>query len=326
MPRSDEVTLIERYFRPLAGEGAFDLSDDAGLITPTEGIDQVVTSDTIACGIHYLLDDPPETVARKALRVNLSDLAAKGAVPVTYLLNMAMGPEIDDEWLAAFAGGLRTDQDEFGLAMLGGDTISADQTVVSITAIGHVATGRMVHRFSGMAEDHLYVSGKIGAARAGLDLLTNKRSPFHHLSKSQREACIGRYRIPLPRTALAPLLVEFASAALDVSDGLVGDADKLVAASGCTGFIDADLVPLADGLGGQTYKDLLPALITGGDDYEILASVPPDAGERFESAALERNIPVKRIGSLAVGTGPVQVIRDGREVRLPERAYIHRDR
>ena len=326
MPRSDEVTLIERYFRPLAGKGAFDLSDDAGLISPTEGVDQVVTSDTIACGIHYLVDDPPETVARKALRVNLSDLAAKGADPLTYVLNMAMGPEIDDEWLSAFAGGLRSDQDEFGIAMLGGDTISADQTVISITAIGHVATGRMVHRFSGKAGDYLYVSGRIGAARAGLDLLTNKGSPFHQLSKIQREACIGRYRIPLPRTDLAPLLLEYASAALDVSDGLVGDADKLAAASGCTGVIDADLVPLADGLGGEAYQDLLPTLITGGDDYEILASVPPDAAQSFESAALERNIPVKRIGSLAVGTGPVQVIRNGRELRLPERAFIHRDR
>ncbi len=326
MPRSDEFRLIETFFRPLAGKGAFELVDDAGLIVPTDGVDLVVTSDTIACGVHYLPDDPPDTVARKALRANLSDLAAKGADPVTYVLNLAMGPEVDDDWLTAFTGGLRSDQDEFGLTMLGGDTISADQTVISVMAVGHVATGRMVHRFSGKPGDYLYVSGDVGAARAGLDLLTSAKSPFHRLSTEQKDNCIRRYQVPLPRTALAPVLQEFASAAMDVSDGLIGDADKLVAASGCTGSIDADLVPLADGLGGAAFRDLLPALITGGDDYEILASIPPEVAASFEGAALQRNIQVKRIGSLEVGTGPVQVIRSGRELRLPERAFIHRDR
>lgn len=326
MPRSDEITLIDRFFRPLAGEGAFELTDDAGLITPEVGFDQVITSDSIAYGIHYLPDDPPETVARKALRVNLSDLASKGAEPVAYILNLAMGPEVDDDWLAAFADGLRSDQAEFGLTMLGGDTISAGQTVISVTAIGRVPTGRMVHRFTGKPGDHLYVSGAIGASRAGLELLTNANSPLARLSAKQRKACIGRYRIPVPRLALAPVLRQFASAAMDVSDGLIGDADKLVAASGCTGSIDADRVPLADGLDGPQFETFLTVLITAGDDYEILAGVPPEAAERFEIEARKRNIPVNRIGTLAAGTGPVQVIRRGRLLHLPERAFIHRDK
>ena len=326
MSRSDEITLIERYFRPLAGKGAFNLADDAGLIAPVDGSDQVITSDSIACGVHYLPDDPPETVARKALRVNLSDLAAKGAEPAVYILNLVMGPEVDDLWIAAFCDGLRCDQDEFAVAMIGGDTISADQTVISVTAIGYVPKGQMVHRFSAGPGDLLYVSGTIGAARAGLELLTNRQSPLRQLSAERRRWCIDRYRVPLPRLAITSVLRRCASAAMDVSDGLIGDADKLVAASNCTGSIDAERIPLADGLGGAPFRDWFADFITGGDDYEILACIPPEAARQFETAAAETNISVNCIGTLAAGAGPVRVIRAGRELELPERAFIHRNR
>ncbi len=326
MSRSDELTVIERYFRPLAGEGAFDLSDDAARIVPEAGLDQVITSDMVASGVHFLPDDPPDTIARKALRVNLSDLASKGADPFGYSLNIALGPDVTDEWLAAFADGLAGDQKLYGIRLLGGDTISTTgATVVSVTAIGTVPSGRMVHRFRAVAGDYLYVSGAIGAAFAGLELLVDPESPFHGLDAEKAQNCMMRYRLPQPAVALTHAIRDYANAAMDVSDGLVGDADKLTAASGCTGTIIFDDIPLSEGLKEFADGPVAQRLITGGDDYEILASISPGNAEAFEKAGLSAGIPVSRIGWLAEGKGPVQVIKDGRELALGDRAYVHRE-
>ena len=163
----DELSIIDRFFRPLAGEGAFDLRDDAGVIAPPPGHELVVTTDMVARSVHFL-DDPPDTIAKKALRVNLSDLAAKGATPLGYVLSIGLSPEIDEAWLAGFAEGLRDDQAAFSIKLLGGDTIAVpDRTVVAITAFGLVPTGRMVRRSGGRPGDRLYVSGTIGGQRRG---------------------------------------------------------------------------------------------------------------------------------------------------------------
>ena len=326
MPRSDELTLIERFFRPLAGEGAFGLSDDAARLVPKSGYDQVITSDMIASGVHFLPDDPPDSIARKALRVNLSDLASKGADPFGYSLNIALGPEVNDGWIASFAAGLSDDQNRYGITMLGGDTISADTTLISITVIGLVPGGKMVHRFTAQPGDHLYVSGAIGAATAGLNLLTDPQSVFQQLASETRDSCISRYRVPVPRTELVPAIRSFARAAMDVSDGLIGDADKMAAASGCTGKIIFEDIPLAAGLDDRAFQSAAESLITGGDDYEILAGIPPENAIAFERAAADVKIPVCRIGWLAEGHLPVQVMRDGREMVLGRRAYVHTSR
>lgn len=327
MSRSDELKLIERYFRPLAGDGAFDLTDDAAQIVPESGLDQVITSDMIASGVHFLPDDPPDTIARKALRVNLSDLASKGADPFGYCLNIALAPEITDDWLAEFAAGLADDQQQYGIRLLGGDTISVrGATLISVTAIGTLPNGRMVHRFGAMAGDYLYVSGAIGAAAVGLSLLSEPKSSLHNLDGITAQICLGRYRLPEPRTDLIGAICDYASAAMDVSDGLVGDTDKLTSASGCTGTIIFEDVPLPEGLSGHVDDQVARRLITGGDDYEILASVAPANADAFEKAGLAGGVPVSRIGWLAEGTTPVQVIKDGREMALTERAYIHHSR
>ena len=156
----DELSIIDRYFRPLAGEGAFGLCDDAGIIAPPAGCDLVVTTDMIAGGVHFLADDPPATIAQKALRVNISDLAAKGATPLAYVLSLGLSPDLDEAWLTAFAEGLRMDQHRFAIQLLGGDTtVLPERPVISVTAFGSVAKGRMVHRFGGKPGDELYVSG-----------------------------------------------------------------------------------------------------------------------------------------------------------------------
>lgn len=327
MTRCDEFTLIDRFLKPLAGEGAYGLVDDAARIEPVKGFDQVVTSDTIASGVHFLADDPPDTIAKKALRVNLSDLASKGADPLGYMLNIALGPEVDDRWLEVFSAGLAGDQARYGIRLLGGDTISLKgPSVITVTAIGLVPAGRMVHRFSAEPGDVLYLSGSVGAATAGLDLLTNPGSPFHTLDAGARQACIDRYRVPEPRTGLAGAVRDHARAAMDVSDGLVGDADKMVTASGCTGSISVEDVPLAAGLDAPGLADEVGRLITGGDDYEILASVAPENERAYVDAAAAGGIAVSRIGTIAAGSGPIEAVQSGRPLALGDRrAYTHRN-
>ncbi|MGQ7792751.1 thiamine-phosphate kinase [Faunimonas sp. B44] len=320
-----ELDIIDRFFRPLAGEGAFGLLDDAARLEPAPGTDFVLTADMIACRVHFLREDPAFTVGQKALRVNISDLAAKGADPVGYLLSLAVSKDLEEDWLAGFCRGLAADQAEFGLDLLGGDTIAVREgPVVSITAIGAVPAGGMVHRFGGKPGDALYVSGSIGSARAGLALLRGEAGPWRDIPADGRDVLIGRYRVPEPRLALAPALRAHASAAMDVSDGLVGDCDKMAASAGCSARLDGDAVPLDPALLAIAGDPaLFGALVSGGDDYEILAAVPPGSEAAFVADAGGAGVPVRRIGMLVEGSGPVQVTRGGRLLELAERAYVH---
>jgi thiamine-monophosphate kinase len=321
----DELTIIDRFLRPLAGEGAFELLDDAALMTPPAGCDLVLTTDAVADGVHFLAGDPAETVAQKALRVNLSDLAAKGAEPLGYLLTLALPAATTEAWLTAFAAGLAADQAGFGIALLGGDTIATPGPLtISITAIGTVPEGGMVRRSGGRPGDALYVSGVLGGAAAGLALLRGEAVPWAGIGGSERERLVDRYRLPEPRMALATVLRAHASAAMDLSDGLVGDADKLAAASGCSALIDADRVPLDPAPAAYGGDDaVLARLLTAGDDYEVLVAVAAAREAGFLADAKTVGVAVRRIGALVEGTGAVQVRRHGRELPLARRGYIH---
>ena len=320
----DELSIIDRFFRPLAGEGSFALTDDAGSLSVPPGFEIVVTTDMVAASVHFLPDDPADSVAQKALRVNISDLAAKGAKPFAYMLSLGLGDATGERWLAGFADGLARDQKAYSISLLGGDTINvAAGPVISITAFGLTPAGRMVHRFGGKPGDALYVSGEIGAAAVGLALLKSEPGPWDALPKSARDILVMRYRVPEPRVALSPALLEFASAAMDVSDGLVGDCDKLSAASGCSATIEAGRVPLPGGLG-MVEEQILARLLTAGDDYEILAAIPPRNEAGFRAAAAEAGVPVARVGSLRAGRGePTEVLLEGRPFALHRRAYMH---
>src|SRR3954471_8106627 len=197
---SAEDSLIARYFRPLATDpGAFDLTDDAAILKAT-GDELVVTTDAIVEGVHFLPDDPPDTIARKALRVNLSDLAAKGATPAGFVLTLALRAA-DDAWLAPFARGLAEDAAHFQCPLLGGDTVSTPgPAMISITAFGRVPAGKMVRRNGAKAGDRVVVSGTIGDAALGLGLL--KGGTATALGGDERAMLIGRYRLPQPRTGL----------------------------------------------------------------------------------------------------------------------------
>jgi len=301
---SGEDSLIARYFKPLATDpGAFGLVDDAAII-PADGDDIVVNTDAIVEGVHYLPDDPPGTIARKALRVNLSDLAAKGAVPAGFLLTLALR-QADEAWLSAFAHGLGEDATAFGCPLLGGDTVSTPGPVmISITAWGRLPRGRMVHRFGARPGDRVMVTGTIGDAGLGLAIQKGGvEAAALADDPAAREMLVDRYRVPQPRVALAAAVRDFATASMDVSDGLAGDLTKLCTASGVSADIALSRLPTSSAgakllaLGATRLENL----ISGGDDYEIICTVPATRREAFTAAAAALGIAVSDIGSIVEG-------------------------
>jgi thiamine-monophosphate kinase len=324
---SGEDFLIARYFRPLASDpGAFNLGDDAAILK-AHGDDVVVTTDAIVEGVHFLPDDPPDTIARKALRVNLSDLAAKGAAPAGFVLTLALRAA-DDAWLKPFARGLGEDARLFGCALLGGDTVSTPgPLVISITAFGRVPVGKMVQRGGARPGDRVVVTGTIGDAGLGLDILKGGAVAAGIAGDAPaREFLIGRYRVPQPRNALAQAVREHASAAMDVSDGLAGDLAKLCAASGVSAVIDAPGIPLSAAAATLLARATvgIETLVSGGDDYEILCAVAEDRFESFAQAAGQAGVAVTSIGTvIADGSAPRFLDAQGREIALPRLSWSH---
>ncbi|MBT6116736.1 MAG: thiamine-phosphate kinase, partial [Rhodospirillaceae bacterium] len=285
--------------------------DDAALLAPASGCAIVATADAMVAGVHFLPEDPPDLIARKLLRVNLSDLAAMGARPRAYLLTLALPKEIDDDWLAAFAGGLAADQAEFGIHLAGGDTVSTPGPLtLSLTALGEAKDGAVLRRSGAEAGDTVYVTGTIGDAALGLDSLQGR---LGGMGPRQTEVLTGRYRLPRPRTACGPRLLGLAHAALDVSDGLVADLGHLCKASGVAAVIEAARVPISEAAGEALAADpdLLPRVLTGGDDYELAFAAPPEAEEAIRALGVELELPVAAIGRCEAGQGVRVVDRDG---------------
>src|ERR1700723_3715743 len=334
---SGEDCLIARYFKPLATDpGAFGLTDDAAILKAL-GEDIVVTTDAIVEGVHFLSDDPPHTIAKKALRVNLSDLAAKGATPAGFVLTLALRKvdeakidetKIDKTWLAAFAGGLGEDAGVFNCPLLGGDTVSTPgPLMVSITAFGRVAPSKMVRRSGAKPGDQVVVTGTIGDAALGLDIL-RKGSVATALANDavSRDMLVGRYRVPEPRNALASAIRAHAHAAMDVSDGLAGDLAKLCAASAVSATIELGAFPLSKAASAALAAGAvsLSEIVSGGDDYEILCTVAPDVLEPFVQAANVSGIAVNRIGTIVSGkAAPKFLDAKGAELALTRTSFSH---
>jgi thiamine-monophosphate kinase len=308
---SGEDRLIARYFRPLArAPGAFGLSDDAAVLEPPPGWDVVLKTDPIISGVHFFPDDPPHAVARKALRVNLSDLAAKGATPAGFLLALALPPTISEPWLAQFAQALGEDADHYQCPLLGGDTDATPGLLtVSITAFGLVPHGTMVPRNGAKAGDHVLVSGTVGDAALGLRL--RRAAPGSPAPATPvRDHLLARYQIPQPRTGLAETLRRYASAAMDISDGLAGDLAKLCRASGISAQINTVQLPLSEAARSMLDADpgLLDPVLTGGDDYEVLCTVPSARLADFHAAAAATGIAVTVIGEAVAGAADPRFI------------------
>lgn len=330
----DEEQIIRTYFAPLAASasGAFDLTDDAATLSPPPDTDLVITTDALVAGIHFLPDDPPADVAAKALGVNLSDLAAKGADPLAYTLSLSLPMPISAQWLDGFRNGLATMQAAHGIQLIGGDTTrSPGALMISITAIGATPAGQMIRRGTAKAGDLIYASGTIGDAALGLLVATgDRRADGWKLDEAARAFLLARYRCPQPRTDLARILRDHASAGLDISDGLVIDAGRLCRASGVAATIRSNDVPLSPAARACLHADppCLETIFTGGDDYEVLFTISPERQDALGHAAAAASTAIHCIGEIKtpseVATGALEVIRaDGTPLQFAHPGYTH---
>lgn len=305
---SDEFQDIARRFRPLTfgAPEALDLMDDAAVIPSRPGFDLVVTQDALVEGVHFLAGERPDRIARKLLRTNLSDLAAKGAEPYGCFLAVSWpshyGPDARDQ----FAKALGEDLSHFGLALFGGDTTSTPGPLsLSLTAMGWVPQGQMVRRKGARIGDDLMVTGTIGDGYLGL-LAAQGRLAM--LSAEQNRALEDRYHHPRPRLGLGQALRAHATACADVSDGLAADAGHIAVASAVGLELDLERVPLSEAaLAWLALQDdpvaARLALVTGGDDYELVCTVPPDQLEAFMSKAADLGIDATPIGQVVLEPG-----------------------
>jgi thiamine-monophosphate kinase len=277
--------------------------------------------------LHYLATDPPDTIARKALRVNLSDLAAKGARPAGFVLTLALRSK-EDAWLRPFADALGEDAETFACPLLGGDTVSTPgPQMISITAFGRVPKGRMVGRTGARPGDRILVTGTIGDAALGLDVLTGGAVAGALASDSAAmEALVSRYRVPQPRNLLAQAVRDHASAAMDVSDGLAGDLTKLCAASGVSATVEVARVPLSAAAAGLVARNVVcvETLLAGGDDYEVLCTVRPAQSDALIAAGHAAGLAVTIIGTIVAGhERPRFLDGQGQELALKRLSYSH---
>ena len=321
-----EFETIDRLFAPLTGgrPGSFGLKNDAATLGLEPGEEAVLTLDTMTEGVHFLASDPPDLVARKLLRVNLSDLAAMGARPLGYLLSLARPKSLGESWLEDFAAGLKEDQETYGCLLFGGDSTSIEGPLsLSLTAIGRVPAGRALTRGGARPGEGLFVTGTIGDAALGLKVLTGG-----DLGGSEAETAFlaERYRLPQPRTQLGERLPGLASACLDVSDGLAADAGHIAAVSGVALEIEVEKVPLSAPARHALERDpsLLAALLTGGDDYELLFTAPLSERERIGACSRECGLPIVEIGRVLDAAPRVTLLDgEGAEVPLEKAGWTH---
>lgn len=323
---SGEDDFIRRHFAPLAGPGALDLRDDAACFSPPAGTDLVLTTDAIVAGVHFLADDPPDDVARKALRVNLSDLAAKGAEPAGFLLTLALPRSADEAYIRHFARALGQDAMDYGCPLLGGDTVSTPGPLtISITALGHVPAAKMVPRGGAGAGDRIYVTGTIGDAALGL-LVCQKDERLQPLSAMHRAFLADRYRNPQPRCRIASALRNYAASAMDVSDGLAGDLTKMLRLAGLSTRVLWDDIPLSAAAAEavKTQPALRETILSGGDDYEVLCTVPAGKAAAFEHAAQQADVSVACLGlTLGDEFGVEFINENGQAFRLDRMSFSH---
>nr|WP_321444845.1 thiamine-phosphate kinase [uncultured Cohaesibacter sp.] len=303
--RIGESALIARYFAPLCKEdAAFGLSDDAAFLSVPDGRQLVLTKDMLVADVHFFANDRPDLIAAKALRVNLSDLAAKGAKPFGYMLGLGLPTDWSEDWLAHFCEGLKRDQQQFDFPLLGGDTVkSPERLVLSVTAFGLADHQRQVLRKHAMPGDLVYVTGTIGDSALGLE--TRKGHLTDLLSEQQHAFLTDRFLLPQPRVSLRHLIGRLASASMDVSDGLLGDAGKMARAAKVAIAIDQDCIPISNAARSVVTQkpDMWQAVMSGGDDYELLFTLPAHHKTEAEKLAAHTDVPITCIGRVEEGEG-----------------------
>ena len=322
----DEFHLIRTWLAPLAGPEGLHLLDDAACFRPEDGYDLVLTKDTMVEGVHFPKGEFGRDIAQKLMRVNLSDLAAKGALPKGYLLSLALSGNISEEDIADFAAGLHRVQGEFDFALFGGDTVRTEGPIVlSASFVGQVPSGNMVRRSGAQAGDDIWVSGTIGDAFLGLKCVLGGSAGF---SETDQDFLISRYYLPEPRFELKDILRNYASASADVSDGLIADIEHIASASNIAAEITLSDVPLSQPAQEWIDNQHQPGnahaeLATAGDDYEIVFTAAVQCREEIEQLALQSKLRVTRIGRCNKGEGVICLDEKGEAIELSRTGYRH---
>jgi thiamine-monophosphate kinase len=316
----NEFTIIEKYFVPLAsGKGSLNLKDDAALIQTPLGHELVITKDALVQGVHFIGNEEPSEIARKGLRVNLSDLAAMGAEPFGYFLALMTPSSVDENWFRSFTAGLKVDQELYGITLLGGDTTRIPGPLsFSITALGFVPAGQALKRGGANPGDNIYVSGTIGDSALGLKIAQNE---WQHSDSF----LLQRYNLPEPRVELGMALKHIATACMDISDGLMQDLRHICNCSGTGAVIQKDLIPLS-----KQAKTLLSQMhnadeiiLAGGDDYELLFTASPFVSEALEAIAHKTNVPITSIGKITENKDIELLNNEGSRIHLSKWGYDH---
>lgn len=323
MANVSEFDLIRQYFAPLSlgNPGAYSLRDDAACLTPPDGKDLVVTKDAMVAGVHFLEDDPPDLIARKLMRANISDLTAKGAMPYGYLLSCAWPTPVDTGWVEGFARGLGEDQKTYGIDLLGGDTVATKQELVlSLTAIGLCDHGCMVRRAGAQPGDVIVLTGDVGLSTLGLKLIQNELTDVPYYNEA-----LDRYRLPDPPQVAAAAIGKIASSAIDVSDGLIADAGHIAEVSQVQLEILAADVPLSGAVQNAVsdrYFSLEEA-VTGGDDYQVLFTCLPEDLPRLSGQTAPKGIRFSVIGRVTQGSGVKFLDASGNRISLESAGFSH---
>lgn len=339
MPIANEFSIIAKYFKPLAAgfTGSLNLSDDAAIIAQLPDSELVITKDAISQGIHFIGNEPPELIAGKALRVNLSDLAAMGATPLCYFLALMLPKNTSEQWLEKFAGGLKQTQEEFNISLAGGDTTATEGSFsISITAIGTIPKGAALKRSGAKAGDDIYVSGTLGDSALGLELLQS--SPFPHPPSH----FINRYLTPEPRIKLGEKLRGTATSAMDISDGLAQDLGHICTASNVGAIIYAEKIPISKchpalvAESGENHTDLtyntrprnecwvtIEKALTGGDDYELLFTAAPDKRQFIAALAKPLNLQITLIGQITQDKNIIILDKNNDILQLDKKGFAH---
>ena len=328
--RPGEFELIANLFAPLARgfPGACGLEDDVAYLALTGGLVQpgeelVLKTDAIVSGVHFLASDPGDLVARKLLRVNLSDLAAKGARPLVYMLAAMLPASLEYGWLQRFAQGLKADQDEFGIVLAGGDTdATPGPLALSLSVIGAIPAGQRLLRSAAQVGDAVFVSGTIGDGALGLAVILGQLTGA---SQSDAGFLADRYRLPRPRLALGRRLRGLAHATMDISDGLVGDLQHICDASHVGATVEVGRLPLSDSARAAVTNapTWIETVIGGGDDYELLLTAPRSNENALVSIGRDVGVPITRIGSIDCGNAVRVISPDGREIAPTKIGYRH---
>jgi thiamine-monophosphate kinase len=320
-----EFEIIKTYFAPLSQseKGSFNLTDDAAVIDIPDGMSMVVTTDTLVEGVHFLSDDLPENIAKKLLRVSLSDLAAMGSVPAFYNLSIATKIGTTSDWFRAFAGGLLADQIQFGITLIGGDTVATSGPLtLSLTAMGFVAKGKAISRGGAKLGDDIWVSGLIGDAALGLRAATGKLSS---ISEENKKYLISRYTKPAPQTLLGPKLSNHVNSAIDISDGLVGDLDHICETSKLGADIQITDIPLsrAANILVTEKPDYIDLILSGGDDFELLFTADKSFRAVAKSLTEMLDVNLTKIGVMVCRRSIEIFDENGNKYVIKNNGYTH---